>query len=73
MITRITSDEESINRMQKNLMLTRKRMENLEITAPVDENNYLNAEVGEVINSQQWVHQYSRFQNASGNDGLYYP
>ena len=51
MITRITSDEESINRMQKNLMLTRKRMENLEITAPVDgELATLNAEVGEVIN-----------------------
>jgi len=51
MITRIVSDEESINRMQKNLMLTRRRMDNLEIAAPVDgELATLNAEVGEVIN-----------------------
>jgi HlyD family secretion protein len=50
-ITRIASDEESINRMQKNLKLTRKRMENLDIAAPVDgELATLNAEVGEVIN-----------------------
>jgi len=51
MITRIVSDEESINRMQKNLMLTRRRMDNLEIAAPVNgELATLNAEVGEVIN-----------------------
>jgi HlyD family secretion protein len=51
MITRVASDEESINRMQKNLMLTRKRMENLDITAPVNgELATLNIEVGEVIN-----------------------
>lgn len=51
MITRITSDEVSIDRMQKNLILTRKRLENLEIRAPVDgELATLNPEVGEVIN-----------------------
>ncbi|MBN2273588.1 MAG: efflux RND transporter periplasmic adaptor subunit [Bacteroidales bacterium] len=51
MITRVSSDEESIGRMQRNLMLTRKRLENLEITAPVDgELATLNPEVGEVIN-----------------------
>jgi HlyD family secretion protein len=51
MISRITSDEASIERMQKNLMLTRRRLENLEITAPVDgELATLNPEVGEVIN-----------------------
>jgi HlyD family secretion protein len=51
MVTRISSDEESIERMQKNLLLTRKRLENLEIKAPVDgELATLNPEVGEVIN-----------------------
>jgi HlyD family secretion protein len=51
MVSRIASDEESIDRMQKNLMLTRKRLENLDITAPVDgELATLNPEVGEVIN-----------------------
>ncbi|MBN1416639.1 MAG: efflux RND transporter periplasmic adaptor subunit [Bacteroidales bacterium] len=51
MITRIASDEKSIDRMQKNLSLTRRRLENLEITAPVDgELATLNPEVGEVIN-----------------------
>jgi len=50
MITRIASDEESINRMQKNLILTRRRLENLEIKAPMDgELATLNPEVGEVI------------------------
>jgi HlyD family secretion protein len=51
MITRIALDEESINRMQNNLVLTHKRLENLEVTAPVNgELATLNAEVGEVIN-----------------------
>jgi HlyD family secretion protein len=51
LITRVASDEESIDRMQKNLMLTRKRLGNLDITAPVDGDlATLNAEVGEVIN-----------------------
>ena len=49
-ITRIASDEESIERMQKNLNLTRRRMEDLNIKAPVDgELATLNPEVGEVI------------------------
>jgi HlyD family secretion protein len=51
MITRVASDEESIERMQKNLILTRRRLENLEIRAPMDgELATLNPEVGEVIN-----------------------
>lgn len=51
MLTRIASDEESIDRMQSNLALTRRRLENLEIRAPVDgELAVLNAEVGEVVN-----------------------
>jgi HlyD family secretion protein len=49
--TRIQSDEESIDRMQKNLNLTRRRLEDLDIKAPVDgELATLNPEVGEVIN-----------------------
>jgi HlyD family secretion protein len=49
--TRISADEESIDRMQKNLDLTRRRMEDLFIKAPVDgELATLNPEVGEVIN-----------------------
>lgn len=49
--TRIQADEESIDRMQKNLNLTRRRMEDLDIKAPVDgELATLNPEVGEVIN-----------------------
>ncbi len=49
--TRIQSDEESIERMQMNLNLTRRRMEDLYIKAPVDgELATLNPEVGEVIN-----------------------
>jgi len=49
--TRIQADEESIHRMQKNLNLTRRRMEDLDIKAPVDgELATLNPEVGEVIN-----------------------
>ena len=50
MITRIASDEKSIERMQNNLMLTRKRLENLNIRAPVDgELASLNPEIGEVV------------------------
>jgi HlyD family secretion protein len=49
--TRIQSDEESIERMQKNLHLTRRRMEDLDIKASVDgELATLHPEVGEVIN-----------------------
>ena len=49
--TRIAADEESIERMQMNLNLTRRRMEDLNIKAPVDgELATLNPEVGEVIN-----------------------
>ncbi len=49
--TRIQSDEESIGRMQMNLNLTRRRMEDLDIKASVDgELATLNPEVGEVIN-----------------------
>ena len=49
--TRMAADEESIDRMQKNLNLTRRRMEDLDIKAPVDgELATLNPEVGEVIN-----------------------
>ena len=49
--TRMAADEESIDRMQKNLNLTRRRMENLDIKAPVDgELATLNPEVGEVVN-----------------------
>jgi HlyD family secretion protein len=48
---RIAADEESIERMQKNLNLTRRRMDDLDIKAPVDgELATLNPEVGEVIN-----------------------
>jgi HlyD family secretion protein len=49
--TRIAADEESIERMQQNLNLTRRRLEDLDIKAPVDgELATLNPEVGEVIN-----------------------
>jgi HlyD family secretion protein len=49
--TRIAADEESIERMQTNLNLTRRRLDNLEIKAPVDgELATLHPEVGEVIN-----------------------
>lgn len=49
--TRIASDEESIERMQTNLHLTRRRLEDLNIKAPVDgELATLNPEIGEVIN-----------------------
>jgi HlyD family secretion protein len=49
--TRIQSDEESIERMQNNLQLTRRRLEDLDIKAPVDgELATLHPEVGEVIN-----------------------
>ncbi len=49
--TRIQADEESIDRMQKNLNLTRRRMDNLDIKASVDgELATLHPEVGEVIN-----------------------
>jgi HlyD family secretion protein len=48
--TRIAADEESIDRMQQNLNLTRRRMDDLNIKAPVDgELATLNPEVGEVI------------------------
>jgi HlyD family secretion protein len=48
---RIQADEESIERMQKNLNLTRRRMDDLDIKAPVDgELATLHPEVGEVIN-----------------------
>jgi len=50
-VSRIEADEESIDRMQKNLGLTRRRMEDLDIKAPVDgELATLNPEIGEVIN-----------------------
>jgi len=49
--TRLAADEESIERMQNNLHLTRRRLDNLDIKAPVDgELATLNPEVGEVIN-----------------------
>ncbi len=49
--TRIQSDEGTIERMQKNLNLTRRRLEDLDIKAPVDgELATLHPEVGEVIN-----------------------
>lgn len=49
--TRIQSDEGTIERMQKNLNLTRRRLEDLDIKAPVDgELASLHPEVGEVIN-----------------------
>jgi HlyD family secretion protein len=48
--TRIAADEESIDRMQKNLQLTRRRLDDLDIKAPVDgELATLHPEVGEVI------------------------
>jgi HlyD family secretion protein len=50
MITRIASDERSIDRMQNNLELTRKRLENLNIRAPINgELASLNPEIGEVV------------------------
>lgn len=50
-MTRIGADELSIERMQNNLDLTRRRLENLEIKAPVDgELASLNPEIGQVIN-----------------------
>ncbi len=50
MVTRIASDENSIERMQRNLMLTRKRLENLNIRASVEgELASLNPEIGEVV------------------------
>jgi len=49
--TRIAADEESIERMQMNLNLTRRRLEDLFIKAPVNgELATLHPEVGEVIN-----------------------
>jgi HlyD family secretion protein len=48
--TRIAADEQSIERMQMNLNLTRRRLDNLDIKAPVDgELATLHPEVGEVI------------------------
>lgn len=50
-ITRITNDEQSIERMQENLHLTRRRLDDLNIKAPVEgELATLNPEIGEVIN-----------------------
>ncbi len=50
-VTRIDADEESIKRMQQNLNLTRRRLEDLSIKAPVaGELATLNPEIGEVIN-----------------------
>jgi HlyD family secretion protein len=49
--TRIAADQSSIERMQKNLSLTQRRLDNLDIKAPVDgELATLHPEVGEVIN-----------------------
>lgn len=49
--TRISVDQESIERMQSNLNLTRRRLDELSIKAPVDgELATLNPEIGEVIN-----------------------
>ena len=51
MKSRIKADEESINRMQKNLELVSSRLDNLNIKAPADgELAILNPEIGEVIN-----------------------
>ncbi len=48
--TRLASDEQSIERMQNNLVLARQRLENLKIRAPVDgELAQLNPEIGEVV------------------------
>jgi len=48
--TRLESDELSIERMQNNLELTRRRLDNLMIKAPVDgELALLNPEIGQVI------------------------
>jgi len=48
--TRIAADQSSIERMQKNLVLTQRRLDNLDIKAPVDgELASLRPEVGEVI------------------------
>ncbi|MFO7370023.1 MAG: efflux RND transporter periplasmic adaptor subunit [Bacteroidales bacterium] len=50
-VTRLSSDEESIERMQMNLNLTRRRMDDLNIKATFDgQLATLNPEVGEVIN-----------------------
>ncbi|MBN2814324.1 MAG: biotin/lipoyl-binding protein, partial [Bacteroidales bacterium] len=50
-ISRLQADESSIERMQMNLNLTRRRLDDLNIKAPVDgELATLNPEVGEVIN-----------------------
>jgi HlyD family secretion protein len=51
MRTRIAADEESIERMQQNLNLTRRRLDDLNIKAPVDgELATLHPEEGEVVN-----------------------
>jgi HlyD family secretion protein len=51
MRTRIAADEESIQRMQENLNLTRRRLDDLNIKAPVDgELATLHPEEGEVVN-----------------------
>jgi len=51
MLRRITSSEKSIERMNTNLNLTRKRLEKLSVKAPVKgELATLNPEIGEVIN-----------------------
>lgn len=56
MIERLTAAEESVNRMQKNLELVRKRVENLFIKAPVDgELASLTVEVGSVLSYGQRI------------------
>ena len=50
-VSRLGADESSIERMQNNLVLTRQRLDNLKIKAPVDgELASLNPEIGQVIN-----------------------
>jgi HlyD family secretion protein len=50
-ITRIANDQQSIERMQENLHLTQRRLDDLSIKAPLDgELATLNPEIGEVIN-----------------------
>jgi len=50
--------EESVNRMQENLQLVRKKLENLNVKAPISgQLAYVNAEVGEAINQGQRLGQ----------------
>jgi len=51
MISRLAASEVSVNRMQENLGLIRKRLDNLMVTAPVNgELASLNIEIGQVLN-----------------------